>query len=399
MPHDYSALFKSEDGVGNTWRELYDDSSPLSWNLLNILKCTILLPHDFYDIIATYFLLPSALCSTIPYLFLYGQSGSGKSTVAKIASYLHGCTINSSSDTFAGIRNDLQSRRIGWTDATANNEDGSERSYRKSVERNICMVWDDVDSSVFANSPDLYRLFKFGNNRSTDKIILSSKEIGENLEFHCFCPKIFSSISPLHLDDRFRELRRRLIVIPCRRVEELADERKAELNIEDGNWQRNLLDLDAWDWKGFNQVFEDYWDIELASAFITTRRAFSQTAKGLSSQQRSISLDLLACGITSGVWTDEQTALERLKTYWKWYKAETEKNTGLGSLLKQYISQEAKNAKNGNRELAIYTAQLRSQIQAWVDQGWLYEKPKPTAIKEMMLDAGLRHDQGKWIRG
>jgi hypothetical protein len=55
--------------------------------------------------------------------------------------------------------------------------------------------------------------------------------------------------------------------------------------------------------------------------------------------------------------------------------------------------------KNGNRELAIYTAQLRTQIQVWVDQGWLYEKPKPTAIKEMMLDAGLRHDQGRWVRG
>jgi hypothetical protein len=399
MPHDYSALFKSEDGVGNTWRELYDESSPLSWNLLNILKCTILLPHDFYDIIATYFLLPSALCSTIPYLFLYGQSGSGKSTVAKIASYLHGCPINSSSDTFAGIRNDLQSRRMGWTDAIAKNALGEEYSYRKSVERNICMVWDDIDSSVFANSPDLYRLFKFGSNRATDKIILSSKEIGENLEFHCFCPKIFSSISPLHLDDRFRELRRRLVVIPCRRVEELTDTRKEELNIEEGNWQRNLLDLDAWDWTGFDTVFENYWDIEMASAFITTRRTLSQTAKGLSSQQRSISLDLLACGITSGVWTDEVTALERLKTYWKWYKAETEKNTGLGSLLKDYIAREAKNAKNGNRELAIYTAQLRTQVQVWVDQGWLYEKPKPTAIKEMMLDAGLRHDQGRWVRG
>jgi hypothetical protein len=261
------------------------------------------------------------------------------------------------------------------------------------------MVWDDVDSSVFANSPDLYRLFKFGSNRATDKIILSSKEIGENLEFHCFCPKIFSSISPLHLDDRFRELRRRLIVIPCRRVEELADERKSELNIEDGSWQSNLLDLDTWDWKGFNTVFDDFWDIDLASAFVTIRRVLSQTAKGLSSQQRSISLDLLACGITSGVWTDEEVALDRIKTYWKWYKAETEKNTGLGSLLKQYISQETKNAKNGNRDLAIYTSQLRSQIQLWVDQGWLYEKPKPTAVKEMMLDAGLRHDQGKWIRG
>jgi hypothetical protein len=399
MPHDYSALFKSEDGVGNTWRELYDESSPLSWNLLNILKCTILLPHDFYDIIATYFLLPSALCSTIPYLFLYGQSGSGKSTVAKIASHLHGCPINSSSDTFAGIRNDLQSRRIGWTDAIAKNALGEEYSYRKSVERNICMVWDDIDSSVFANSPDLYRLFKFGSNRATDKIILSSKEIGENLEFHCFCPKIFSSISPLHLDDRFRELRRRLVVIPCRRVEELTDARKEELNIEEGNWQRNLLDLDAWDWTGFDTVFENYWDIEMASAFIATRRTLSQTAKGLSSQQRSISLDLLACGITSGVWTDEETALSRLKVYWKWFKQETEKNTGLGSLLKDYIAREAKNAENGNRELAIYTAQLRTQIQVWVDQGWLYEKPKPTAIKEMMLDAGLRHDQGRWVRG
>jgi hypothetical protein len=261
------------------------------------------------------------------------------------------------------------------------------------------MVWDDVDSSVFANSPDLYRLFKFGSNRATDKIILSSKEIGENLEFHCFCPKIFSSISPLHLDDRFRELRRRLVVIPCRRVEELTDTRKEELNIEDGSWQRNLLDLDAWDWVGFNTVFEDYWDIGMASAFIATRRILSQTAKGLSSQQRAISLDLLACGITSGVWTDEETALSRLKTYWKWYKQETEKNTGLGSLLKDYIAREAKNAKNGNRELAIYTAQLRTQIQVWVDQGWLYEKPKSAAIKEMMLDAGLRHDQGRWVRG
>lgn len=104
---DYSSLYKSEDGLADTWQEVYDSSSPLAWNLLNILKTTIFLPHNFYDIITAYFLLPSALCRTIPYLFLYGQSGSGKSTVAKVASYLHGCSINSSSDTFAGIRNDL----------------------------------------------------------------------------------------------------------------------------------------------------------------------------------------------------------------------------------------------------------------------------------------------------
>jgi hypothetical protein len=398
MLYDYSTLFKVEDGYSNTWREVYCESSPLSWNLLNILKCTILLPYDFYDVIATYFLLPSALCTTVPYLFLHGQSGSGKSTVAKIASYLHGCSINSSSDTFAGIRNDLQIRRQGWVELPYQRDDGTESTYRKRVERNICMIWDDVDSTVFSNSPDLYRLFKFGNNRATDKIILSSGNIGENLEFHCFCPKIFSSISPLHLDDRFRELKRRLIVIPCQRIEELSDKRKDELNVTDDDWASKLLDLDAWDWKGFSTTFDEYWDINKAATFIDTRRSLSQKAKGLSSQQRAISLDLLACGITTGIWQDETDAITRLQGYWNWYRNETEKNAGLASLLTEYISQEKNNARNGNRELMIFTSQLRSQIDIWVTQGWLYEKPKPAHVKELMLDQGLRHYQGRWIK-
>jgi hypothetical protein len=104
-------LFKGEDSCVDTWRDIYDESLSLPDNLLSILKRTIFLPHDFYDIITVYFLLPSALCRVVPYLFLFGQSGSGKSTLAKIASYLHGVDINSSSDTFAGIRNSLNERR------------------------------------------------------------------------------------------------------------------------------------------------------------------------------------------------------------------------------------------------------------------------------------------------
>ena len=216
MPYDYSQIFSGEDSYRDTWRDIYDDSLSLPANLLRILKKTIYLPEDFYDLVATYFLLPSALCRVVPYLFLHGQSGSGKSTVAKVASYLHGIDINSSSDTFAGIRNSLNRRRWGQVEVPSG--DPKYPSYYKEVELNTCMVWDDVDSAVFTNNPDLYRLFKFGYDRSTDKIILSSGETGINLEFRCFCPKIFSSISPLHLDDRFKELRRRLIVIPCKRI-------------------------------------------------------------------------------------------------------------------------------------------------------------------------------------
>ena len=394
MPYDYSSLTKSSDGVSNTWREIYQASQPLSWNLLSILEQTILLPHDFYDIITAYFLLPSALCRVVPYLFLHGQSGSGKSTVAKIASYLHGIAINSSSDTFAGIRNSLDKRRKGWAEV-ADPED-ADKTWNKAVELNTCMVWDDINSQTFISQPNLYNMLKFGTDRSTSKIVLSSSDVGTNLEFECFCPKIFSSITPLHLDDRFRELKRRLIVIPCSRVEELSDERKAELEIVDDSWQGRLLDLSAYNWKGFSKEFDEFWDIPMAEMFLTTRSILAKSVKGLSSQQRSISLDLLATGITSGVWEDENIATERIKAYWKWFQQETEKNAGLGGLLKDYLKQEETNANNGGRPLQIHTHELRNRVDNWVTQGWLFEKPKSAQVKEMMLDLGMRLQQGIW---
>ncbi len=397
MAYDYSNLFKSEDGVSDTWREIYIESQPLSWNLLSLLKQTIFLPHNFYDIIATYFLLPSALCKTIPYLFLYGQSGSGKSTVAKLASYLHSVSINSSSDTFAGIRNSLEAKRTTYVEIPSDSL--LYPTVAKTVERNTCMVWDDVDANVFTSNPDLYRMFKFGYDRSTDKIILSSKETGVNLEFRCFCPKIFSSITPLHLDDRFKELKRRMIVIPCKRVEELSEQRQSELGIKPNEWQSKLLDVDACDWGGFSEEFDAFWDLELAQAFVITRKLLSKSVKGLTSQQRTISLDLMACGIASGVWKDEQEATSRLKSYWSWFKGETEKASSLGSLLKDYIATEARNAKNAGIELEIYTAQIRSQVDVWVQQGWLFEAPRSRDIKECLLDIGMRLQKGKWTKG
>ena len=121
MAYDYTALFKSGDGVEGTWKEIYVDSQPLPWNLLNILKRTIFLPHDFYDIVTAYFMLPSALCRTLPYLFLYGQSGSGKSILARLASHLHDVSINSNSDSFAGIRNSLEQKRTTYVEIPSNN--------------------------------------------------------------------------------------------------------------------------------------------------------------------------------------------------------------------------------------------------------------------------------------
>lgn len=397
MAFNYAALVGSEDGIADTWREIYDDSLSLPWNIHHILQQTVLLPYDFYDVITAYFLLPSALCRVVPYMFFYGQSGSGKSTIAKIASYLHGIPINSSSDTFAAIRNTLSSRRYGY--AKVCDPDDPERCWTDRVIRNTCMVWDDINAQTFTGQPNLYNMLKFGTNKSTSKIIISSLDIGENIEFDCFCPKIFSSITPLHLDDRFRELKRRMIVIPCKRVEELSDKRKQELRLEDDTWQGRLLDLEAYEWSGFSENFEEFWDMELAQVFLDTRKILSKTVKGLTSQERSISIDLLTTGIVSGIWQDEIIAVGKLKAYWSWFKNETRQNAGLGGLLKDYIKLEERNANKVGTPLAIPSASLRNQIDNWVALGWLLDKPKSKEVKELMLDLGMRLQQGNWKRG
>ena len=397
MAYDYSALFESENGINGTWREVYSDNLSLPENLLSILRQTIFLPYDFHDIIAAYFMLPSALCKVIPYLFLNGQSGSGKSTVSKLASYLHNSPINSSSDTFAAIRNSLAERKKAW--AYRQSAIAGEVGSTVSVEKNTCMIWDDISASTFTNSRELYNMFKFGYDKSTDKIIVSSKETGVNIEFRCFCPKIFSSITPLHLDDRFKELKRRLITIPCSRVEELTDERKSELGITDNNWQNKLLDPHRLDWRGFSKLFDDFWDVEIARNFIMTRSILSVSIQGLSSQQRTISLDLIACGITSGIWADEDEAVNRMKDYWSWFKKETEKSAGLSSLLRDFVNTEARNARSAGIGLTLYTAQIRSQVDMWVQQGWLFEAPKSKDVKECLFDLGLRLQKGKWSKG
>ena len=190
-----------------------------------------------------------------------------------------------------------------------------------------------------------------------------------------------------------------MIVIPCKRVEELSDERKAELRVTNDDWQGKLLDISSYDWKGFSKEFDEFWDVDVARGFVDARRLIQRSCKGLTSQQRAISIDLLACGIATGIWNDEDQAIARVKIYWNWFKQETEKNTGLGTYLKQLIKQEEHNAKAGLRTPVIHTTQLRAEVDRLVMTGCLMEKPRLKDVKELMLDLGWRQQQSTWIKG
>jgi ABC-type oligopeptide transport system ATPase subunit len=335
---------------------------------------------------------------------LFGRSGSGKSTIGKLISYLHGITITSSSDTFAAIRNTLEQRRKQQIDIVIIPNDLSIAPYTipKMVTANTMMVWDDIDPTVFSVKGDIYRLFKFGYDKSCDTIqIASGLELpGQNVSFRCFCPKVFSSIHPLHLQEQFAELQRRLIVIPTKLLEEIDSQRKLELGVADSLWEQQLINLDDYRWNEFSNSFKEYWNLEQAEKYLQTKKALSLTVKGITSKQRAISIDLLTTGIVTGIWDDEFEAIADIKQYWQWFKGEVEiGESPLSKLLGDLISRERKNAFNGGIEFALSNQLLRASCDIWYQQGQLLDRPSSKTIQMVMSELGYRLIiGGKWIK-
>ena len=400
MSFDYSSLLGEENEYITSWKDIYDENKSLPDNFLNILKQSVYLPLDHYKIIAAYSFIPSALARVVPYLFLWGISGSGKSTIGKLVSRLHGVKITSSTNTFAAIRNSLNKRRKAIVNVPSNNP-SFPTGYQKEVETNTIMVWDDIDPSVFNKTSDFYRLFKFGYDKSSDVIeISSSEEVGTNLKFHCFCPKIFSSISPLHLDNNLKELRRRLLVIPTKTIENLSEARKQELEIYDCLWEEKLLNVDNLSWQDFNLKFKQFWDLDMAKLYLENRNLLVKSLKGLTSQERVVSIDLLTTGITTGIWNDEIEAITDVKNYWEWFKGEV--NIGespLVQLLKKIVKQEELNARNGGIEPIIHNQQIKGYCEGWFNKSYLLEKTSSKNLKNAMHELGYRLIVGgKWIK-
>ena len=373
-PVDYSALFKHPDFFPS-WRDYYDDSLTYPENVLNFCKKTVVLPYDFYNIITVYFLIPSALVTRIPYLFFYGLSGSGKSTMAKLASYIHGVLPVTSSTTYAAIRNDLRSNKTRYI-MIPNPKPGLP-DMPKLVESNYFMVLEDIDANTFRRDPNLYSLFKSGYDKRTDTIKMSGKENGTNESFRCFTPKTFSSIHPIHAIEDYKELLRRLIVVPFKKVDDI-----------------ETLDIDNLDWTGFKDKFDEFWSYQQAEILLTVRSSLNGI-KGLTSQQKAICLDLIAVGVSTGIWSDENVAVRELKDCFDWLKQDVQvESSPLEKLLIELT-----NEMEANEQKCIYSKQLKLIIQTWVDKGWLLEKPSTKDIINGMRQLNYKiNSKGQWMK-
>jgi integrase len=306
---------------------------------------------------------------------LYGASGSGKSQVGKLASILWGCKIYSPADTFASIRNDINKNKKQLIEIYDGISDIA--SYRE-CEKNIMMIWDDIDPSILKTKPDIFRMLKIGCDRATSLISLSSGETGKNLEFDTFSPKIFSSISPIHSMNEFGELVRRMLVIYHKRSSTLP------------------IFLDDYNWDGLGDRLKEFWDLTSAKAFIHLRSQLSKirNRSNIDPARWIILKDFITTGLLTGIWQSHDDAFSDIRCFLDFQDKQKERlKDGLESLLTEYMIE-----CEINGQTTIYNSNIRSRIDQWERAGMLLEKPLRGEVSKLVRARGYLLERGTWVK-
>lgn len=376
-------------GDSSPWQDLIDTDDYLV-AINHLLKETLVIGEMFKPMLLAYLSLPSALCSRLPILALYGEKGTGKSTIGKLANIIHfgrqwQSKTLSPSDTFASIRNEL-----------------SMRKYIGAIERNTIMVWDDISTETLLNNLSLYQLLKVGYDRATDSISMAGKS-GENITFRVFCPKIASSVSAWFIDPRLDEIQRRVIPIETMSI---------GVDIE-------LVSVEEFDWGGFNNLYSNYWQNETRiKSFLATKKSLIRKGSKFkkmfnhSPSRWAISHDLIAC--MSIIQGDLINPIETLNNYWQWF--DSKYKNGVSSflqLLAEYCGDKRAKADEYRKALGdlidtdiianhpkaktiISPKELKAVISEWDRDGFLDIKPTHESILNLMSSLGYKLTKKGW---
>ena len=388
----------------DSWESLWDIEASLYENTLNLVSKSVFLPEPnlLNPLVSIYMLLPTKWIRIAGIMLSYGDQGSGKSTIASLANFMHGFkTTFSPADTFASVRNALDGMRwIDPIDKTMEKEGG-------------LLCWDNISIETLKREPKIYQLLLYGYNRLTDKTSIAGVN-GVNKDYYVFCPKIVSSIEPIHLYHSFQELRRRLIVVPHKPWEKfLPEERKHYKGIDLAN---DKIDLDSVSWGGIEKKYYQFWNNEdVCKHFVEWRALLTKRGKkgfkvpeSINSSRWTIIVDLIAAGLTLGVWNDIQFAVDYFEKYWKYsdlyiygeFSATLEH-------LRIFIQEEVgilrelndQLAKNGvkTQPVVISAKKLKDKIAALQSQGCLDITPGTKEIQTLMWELGFKLTTKGWI--
>ncbi len=387
------------------WEDLWNTDKTLFFNIENILSQMLVIPRkDLVIPIATaYMLIPSKWSFRCGVLFSWGDEGSGKSTIAKLANRIHGhTTLQTPASTFSSVRNELDNLR--WIDKTE----------KECEKEGAILCWDNLHQSTLEMDNKLYQLLLFGYDRNTDKITIASGG-GENKEYNVYCPKIISSINPLHTIPAFSELQRRLILIPHKRFDKFSAEEKAEY--KDYDFSTDLLEFESISWEGIEDNFYLFWNKpDVCKDYVAYRKLLTKKGKkpfimpdSITPHNWAISVDLIVTGILAGGWKDIQTAIDFVGEYWK-YINENYFNDFTATLahLRDFIMREAgvqleineKRLEMGEKPVMVIVCpkRLKAHLQLLQNEGKLDITPKNKDVNELMWKLGWKLTTLGWVQ-
>ena len=331
------------DDEQENWQEFIDGYT-MPEKVKSLLDKSVLLPrHQFQSkIVASYLMLPSALCKLLPILYSHGPSGTGKSYIGKIAYSLHNTSPIGANSTATSIRNYINASR---------KFNPSEPCSRKGNERlSAVMVWEDISPQEMArNEGMVFNLMKLGIDRK-GQISRANMEGGNDV-FEVFSPKYISSVSFIAAVPEFNELIRRIIVVEHKHIN--------YWGVEDyDDYSRNFdtadfIALDELDFSGSKLEFDEFWmqpkTLETWKMWQSKIRA--KRGHGIPSTLWQISKDLLTCGLTCGYWESLSEAVEHIKQYWAWHEENVSTNSSANiRLIKRYIEEQTAALVETNKE-------------------------------------------------
>lgn len=387
-----------------SWELLWNNELSLFDNVENLISNSVFLPRkDICNkVVAIYAMMPSKWSKVAGILFSFGDQGSGKSTIANLINRLHGKQYTfSPTDTFASIRNALDKMR--WTDVQT-----------KEFEEEGCILcWDNISRETLLRDNKIYQLLLFGYNRNNDKISIASSD-GTNREYFVYCPKILSSVEPIHLDSKFVELRRRLIVIPHKPFDKFSFQEKQLYKDVDINNDR--IDIDAINWEGIQSKYFDFWsDKANCTLYVYFRNELTKRTKkqfklpkSITGEKWTITVDLIATAMVLQAFDTLQDGVDFFTQYWQY--SDTQIYGEFSATLEHlrlFIEEEIGTLRDINEKfvldgkpvtpLIISPARLKSKITELQSRGELDITPKTHVINDLMYQLGWKLSTKGWV--
>lgn len=281
--------------------------------------------------------------------------------------------------TYASLRNDIDAYR--FKDVEHPN------GYTVKQEKNFCLVFDNLNRETLSNE-NLLTLFLCGYDRNTANVSISI-EVGKNKQFNTFCPKVVSSVHNLLDEKRFRELKRRCIRIATKKADALTE---ADMPNRIGLPPRSM-ELTNFLW--LKNYFTKFWmSYDNIRCFGKLAKRVLQMPLKVPANRRVIYIDLIAAGVTAGVWESIEEAIDTVIRYENNLLKLFQVKTSLAIVLEGFLEKVVALGHN-----SIEPQLLKGFLATAIAEGQLDGQPSFKTVEEEMNGLGWKRAKkslGSW---